>query len=82
MNSSTLPKMLQRETAHYIADMILELRNMAKSAQLYQIMVPLEYSYYEAFSVANKVEIPPAEAERLKELARTAAELEAVADDY
>ncbi len=72
----------QRETAQYIADMILELRNMAKSAQLYQVMVPLEYSYYEAFSAANKVEIPPEEAERLRELSRVAAELETIPEDY
>ena len=74
--------MQQRETAQYIADMILELRNMAKSAQLFQVMVPLEYSYYEAFAVANKVEVPPEEAERLRELSKVAAELEKVSGDY
>lgn len=58
----------QIETAQYIADMVLELRNMAKSAALYATMVPLEYAYYEAFSVANRVEVPKQEAERLNRL--------------
>jgi hypothetical protein len=62
----------QRDTAHYVADMILELRNMAKAARLYQVMVPLEYAYYEAFTVANRVEVPEAEAERLRAIARQA----------
>lgn len=58
----------QIETAQYIADMVLELRNMAKSAALYATMVPLEYAYYEAFSVANRVEVPKQEVERLNRL--------------
>ncbi len=62
----------QREVAQYVADMILELRNMAKSAKLYKIMVPLEFAYYEAFSVANRVSIPKAELERLQALAKAA----------
>lgn len=62
----------QQETGQYISDMILELRNMAKSAKLYKVMVPLEFAYYEAFSAANKVEIPPDEAQRLAELSRVA----------
>ena len=76
------PDNRQRETAQYIADMILELRNMAKSAQLYQVMVPLEYAYYEAFSVANKVEVPPEEAERIRALSKTVAEMDVMPDDY
>ena len=62
----------QLETARYIADMVLELRNMAKGAALYATMVPLEYAYYEAFSVANRVLVPPEEAERLKRLGEEA----------
>lgn len=62
----------QRETAQYAADMILELRNMAKSAKLFKVMVPLEYAYYEAFSAANQVSIPPGEAERIREMSRAA----------
>ena len=72
----------QRETAQYIADMILELRNMAKSVQLYQVMVPLEYSYYEAFAVANRVDAPAGEVERIRELSKVSAECETVPDDY
>ncbi len=66
----------QRETAQYVADMILELRNMAKAARLFTITVPLEYSYYEAFSIANRVQVPEGELERLRELARSAKEQE------
>ena len=66
----------QRETAEYLADMILELRNLARASQLYTVMVPLEYAYYEAFSVANRVEIPEAEVERIKELARAGLEFD------
>lgn len=63
----------QIETAQYIADLVLELRNMAKGAALYAAMIPLEYAYYEAFSVANRVTIPPEEAERLRRLSEEAA---------
>lgn len=66
----------QRETAQYVADMILELRNMARAAKLYKIMVPLEFAYYEAFSAANKVTIPPEELQRLKDIGKTAQSLE------
>lgn len=71
-----------RETAQYISDMILELRNMAKAAKLFQIMVPLEYAYYEAFSVANRVDVPPQEAERLREFDRAASGADGSGDDY
>lgn len=60
----------QKETAQYIADMVLELRNLAKSDQLHHVMVPLEIAYYEAYGVANRVEVPPGEAERIRELSR------------
>ena len=80
--SNLPPDKRQRETAQYIADMILELRNMAKSAQLFQVMVPLEYAYYEAFSMANKVEVPAEEAERIRVLSNTVAEMDVVPDDY
>jgi len=72
---SPTPK--QRETAQYAADMILELRNMAKSARLYPVMVPLEYAYYEAYSIAHQVTVPPGEIERINKLSRTVTELEA-----
>jgi hypothetical protein len=66
----------QRDTAEYISEMILELRNLARANQLYTVMVPLEYAYYEAFTVANRVEVPPGEIERIKELAKTSKSLE------
>jgi len=64
----------QRETAQYVADMVLELRNMAKSVRLFNVTVPLEYAYYEAFSVANRVEVPPEDVKRIRELERQAQE--------
>lgn len=70
---------LQHETAQYVADMILELRNMAKAAKLFTVMVPLEYAYYEAFSRANRVSVPPEEIERLRDLAQAAKETETAA---
>ena len=66
----------QRDTAEYIADMILELRNLARSVQLHTVMVPLEFAYYEAFGVAHRVEVPPAEAERIRELSRASEKLD------
>jgi hypothetical protein len=59
-----------RELAQYIADMLLELRNMAKTAGLKTLYGLLEISFCEAFCVANKVEIPPGEIEKLNRLAR------------
>ena len=62
----------QRDTAEYLADMILELRNLARSVQLHTVMVPLEFAYYEAFGTAHKVEVPKAEIERIKSLSQAA----------
>jgi hypothetical protein len=59
-----------RETAQYIADMVLELRNMAKSLEMKTLQGLLEVSFYEAFSVANKTIIPQGEIEHLRELSR------------
>ena len=72
----------QKDTAQYIADMILELRNMANSAHLFQVMVPLEYAYYESFSVANRVPMPEAEVERLQQLTRDGELFNAVPEEY
>jgi hypothetical protein len=62
------PKDIQ--TANYIADMLLELRKMAKTAHLSTLMVLLEVSFYEAFSIANRIEIPPEEIVKLYEMER------------
>lgn len=59
-----------RETAQYIADMVLELRNIAKSVDLTTLQGLLEVSFYEAFSAANKVVIPEGEIEKLRELSK------------
>lgn len=59
-----------RETAQYIADMVLELRNMAKSLGMKTLQGLLEVSFYEAFSVANKIIILEGEIEHLRELSR------------
>ena len=66
----------QRETAEYLSEMILELRNLARSVQLHSVMVPLEFAYYEAFGVAHRVEVPPAEAERIRELSKASGKLD------
>ena len=63
-----------QELAQYIADMLLELRKMAKAAGLKTLLGLLEISFCEAFSIANKVEIPSGEIEKLKRLAREAGE--------
>ena len=64
----------QQELAQYIADMLLELRNMARAAGLKTLLGLLEITFCEAFSIANKVEIPPGEIEKLRRLAREAGE--------
>jgi hypothetical protein len=69
---SANPDQTMRDVANYVADMILELRNMAKSAKLFKVMVPLEFAYYEAFNVAHHVEVPQAELDRLQHLSQVA----------
>ena len=44
----------EREMVQYIAEMLLELRNIAKSANLPTLLGLLEITFYEAFSLANK----------------------------
>jgi hypothetical protein len=56
------------ETAHYIADMILELRNLAKGSGMSTLQGLLEIAYYEASSVASRVVIPQEEVEHLYEI--------------
>ena len=63
-----------QELAQYIADMLIELRNMAKAAGLKTLLGLLEIAFCEAFSIANKVEIPPGEIEKLRRLAKAAHE--------
>ncbi len=59
-----------RETALYIAEMVLELRNMAKGYDFKTLQGLLEVTFYEASTEANKVEIPPEEIEHLRMLSK------------
>jgi hypothetical protein len=59
---------MDRQTATYIADMIIELRNLAKGAGMATLQELLEITYYEAYSVANRVAIPESEPEHLHEI--------------
>jgi hypothetical protein len=72
LTRQNLREMRERELAQYIADMLLEMRNMAKSAGLPTLLGLLEVTYCEAFSIANQVQIPPGELEKLKRLAKAA----------
>jgi hypothetical protein len=55
----------QRETAQYIADLLLELRLIAKANGLLNLQSIMEISYYEAFNAAHRVPVPQGEAEHL-----------------
>jgi hypothetical protein len=46
------------EVAHYIADIILDLRNMANGDNHKALRDLLELSFYEASYVANRMEMP------------------------
>ena len=65
------------DTAHYIADMILELRNLAKGSQMSTLQGLLEISYYEAYTVANKPQVPAGEDKHLDDLASDVRKFEA-----
>lgn len=64
--------MNERDLANYIADMILELRNLAKGGQMLTLQGLLEISYYEAYSIAHKIDVPPGEIQHLRELGEDA----------
>ncbi len=61
-----------RETAQYVADIVLELRNMAKSEGFATLQGLLEVTYYEAFSVAHKMDLPEGELELLERISQDA----------
>lgn len=63
-------KLDRRETAQYICDMVLELRNLAKAVEIKSLQDMLELCFYEAFATANKVTIPEGELEKLRELSK------------
>lgn len=66
------PQHNPRETAQYLADMVLEMRNIAKAENFGTLQGLLEIAYYEAFSVAHKVEVPEGELEHLESLSQDA----------
>ena len=68
---------MNRDTAQYIADMILQLRNLAKGSKMSTLQGLLEISYYEAYSVAHAIVISEGEAERLEEMGAHARRFEA-----
>jgi hypothetical protein len=47
---------VQRQSAEYIADLALNLRNTAKRNDLPFLCHLLEMAFYEAFTIANQVE--------------------------
>lgn len=68
--NNPIKKLDRKETAQYIADMVLELRNLAKAVEIKPLQDLLELCFYEAFATANKVIIPEGEIERLQELSK------------
>jgi hypothetical protein len=69
----------ETDTANYIADMIVELRNLAKTAGLKTLQGLLEISYYEAFNSANRIDFPEGEEQHLHQLGADARKAAAVA---
>jgi hypothetical protein len=67
----------ERELATYIADMVLELRNLAKGSNMSTLQGLLEITYYEAYGVAHRVEVPEGEEERLHEIGADARRVQA-----
>ena len=68
----TAKELRERELANYMADMLLEMRNMAKNNGFTTLLSLLEISYCEAFSIANRVEVPQGEQDKLNEIGRYA----------
>jgi hypothetical protein len=57
----SLLKSSKQGSAQLIADVTLELRNLAKHANMVTLISLLEITYYEAYHCANPVELPEAE---------------------
>ncbi len=73
--SNPKPRLKQdrEHTAQYIAEMALELRNLAKAHGFLSLQGLLEVAYYEAFTAATEIQIPPGEQERLERMSKAAA---------
>lgn len=70
---STELSLPQLEAAQYIADMVLQLRNLARSVRLGRGHPELEAAYYEFFGLANSLRPRPEEAEYVRSLREAAA---------
>jgi hypothetical protein len=57
-NGGTLDK---AQTAKYVCDMVLELRNTSKNAGLVFLTQLLEMTYHEAFMISNQIAPPQAD---------------------
>ncbi len=62
----------RRETAQFLSEMTLELRNLARGHHMTSLQGLLEVAYYEASLFATEIELPEDEIEHLRELARAA----------
>jgi hypothetical protein len=58
----------ERQTAEYVAEMILELRNLSKGKNMEDLRALLEISYYEAYGVAHAVDVPEGEQQHLDQI--------------
>ena len=70
---TVVSKIERRQTAQYISEMALELRNLAKNHGFVSLQGLLEVAYYEAFTAATENEIPSGEQERLEQMSKAAA---------
>jgi len=66
----TVEDTAKRDTAKFIADMSLEMHNMAKARNFLSLQGLLEVVYYEAYSIASGVVMPEDEIEHIRELSR------------
>jgi hypothetical protein len=58
----------QKEVAQYVADLMLELRQLSKSVNLVTLQSLIDLVFYEAFATANPIAIPEEELRRLREM--------------
>ena len=60
------------ETARHMSDLLLKMRNLAHRSRMGFLTYLLEMAYYEAFSIANKVDLTADDLELLKQFKRQA----------
>lgn len=71
----------QRQVADYICHLILQLKDLAKVAKLSHVEVPLEFAYYEAFSIANRTLPSLAEIEQINKLEVAAGQMAEIPEE-